>query len=101
MEIFQAFAMSVLLYSGTTKQQMHGPLPPISQTIQVRQIGHTGHFLHMDTEVLAEKKRNVHLSADLPKTIVDRDWWWERIYQIRAVGTPWTPGQNYDLSNVD
>ena len=38
----------------TTKQQLYGHLPPISQTIQVRQTRHTGHCWRGKNELISD-----------------------------------------------
>ena len=37
-----------------TKQQLHGHLPPISQTIKVGQTKHVGHFWRNKDEVISD-----------------------------------------------
>ena len=54
--------------------------------------------LHMDTAVLGRPaKTYIHLFCldtecrleNLPRTMIDRNWWWEKLKGIRAVDTPW------------
>ena len=89
-----------------TKQQFYSPLPPILQTIPVRRARQTGYCwgnndelirdipqwtpTHRHTSFGWQVKTYIHYLCadtecyreDLPKVMVDRDGWWERIKGI-------------------
>ena len=92
----------------STKQQLYGHLPPISQTIQVKWARHAGHswrkqdklksdfffsgLLHMNRVVLANWQKLKFISSvqtyrNYKKA--DRDKWQDRVKGICAVSIPW------------
>ena len=91
-----------------TKQQLHGHLPPISQTIQVWQASIARHCWwskdeHIwsrspeHTSVGQPAKTYIHqlcadtgyCLVDFPSVIAERNEWRERVKGICAVSTPW------------
>ena len=83
-----------------TKQQLYGHLPPISRTIQIRQIRHTGQCWRCKDGLINDvlpwtlshwrASRTIRIYQqqlctdrgcsleDLPEVMDDRDWWRER-----------------------
>ena len=96
-----------------TRHQLYGHLPPITKTIQVRQIRHAGHcwrsrdklisdvFLWTPTYGRAKAGRLAQTyiqqlcedtrcsPEDLPEAMNDREKWRERVRDIHASGTTW------------
>ena len=96
-----------------TKHQLHGHLPSITKTIQVRWTKHAGHCWRSRDELISDvllwiptygraKARRPartyiqHLCEDtgcspedLPEAMNDREKWWERVRDIRASSTWW------------
>ena len=94
-----------------TKQQLYGHLPPITKTIQIRRTKHVRHFWRSKDEhisdVLLWTPSHGRAKAgwpaqtyiqqlcedtgcspeDLPGAINDKEWWRERLRDIRADGT--------------
>ena len=88
----------------TIKLQLYGHLPPISQTIQVRQArpaGKVKQYSPMDSNSWTHQHwltgKNIHPYCtdtgchieDLPRVMADRGRWWKRIKGIYAAGMPW------------
>ena len=139
---FQAVAVSILLYGCTTstlekkldgnytrtlrailnkswrqhpsKQQLYGPIPPITKTVKVRRTRHTGHCWRSRDELISDvllwtpshgrakagrpaRTYIQHLceytrcsSDDLPEAMNDREGWQESVKDIYAGGpTRW------------
>ena len=98
----------------STKQQLYGPLPFITKTIQVRRTRHTGHCWRSKNELVSDitlwwtsshwwekagrpaRTYIQHLCSntgcsleDLPWAMDDRDGWRERVMEICAGGATW------------
>ena len=97
-----------------TKQQLYCYLPPITKTIQVRRTRRVGHCLRSKDELInyvllwtpshgrakAGRQAQKYIqqfcsytgcsSEDLPEAIFDREWWWERVSDIRADSATWS-----------
>ena len=93
-----------------TKHQLHGPLPPITKTIQVRRTRHVGHCWRNRDELIrdillwtptygranAGRPARTYIQQlcedtrcspeDLPEAMNDREKWPERVRDIRASG---------------
>ena len=96
-----------------TKHQLYGHLPPITKTIQVRQIRHAGHCCRTRDELISDellwtptygRAKTGRLARayiqqlcedtgcsfeDLPEAMNDREKLRERVRDIRASGTIW------------
>ena len=96
-----------------TRHQLHGHLPPITKTIQVRRTRHAGHCWRSKDELIsdvflwtpaygqakAEQPARTYIQQlcedtgcspeDLPKAMNDREKWRERIRDVCAGGTTW------------
>ena len=96
-----------------TKQQLYSHLPPISQTIQIRQTRHVGHCWRSKDKLFSDiflwTPLHIHASVDrptrtylqqlwtdtgcsledLPGVMDDRDEWRERVMEIHASSTTW------------
>ena len=96
-----------------TKHQLHGHLPPITKTIQVRRTWHAGHCWRSRDELIrdvllwtltygwakARPPARTYIQQlcedtgcspeDLPEVMNDREKWRERVRDIRAGGTTW------------
>ena len=96
-----------------TRHQLYGHLPPITKTIQVRRTRHAGHCWRSRDELIRDvllwTPTHGHAKAgrpartyiqqlcedtgccpeDLPRTMNDREEWWERVRDIRATSTTW------------
>ena len=97
-----------------TKQQLYGHLPPITKTIQVRRTRYAGHCWKsrdkLIKDVLLGTPPHGRAKAgwpagtymqqlcedmgcspeELPEAMDDREWWWEKVRDIRADGkTRW------------
>ena len=94
-----------------TKQQLYSHPPPTSKIIQIRGTKHVGQFWRSKDELIRndllwtpshgcasiERAARTYLQQiytdtgcsheDLPEAIDDRDWWWERVKDIRACWT--------------
>ena len=95
------------------RHQLYGHLPPITKTIQVRRIRHTGHCWRSKDELISDvllwtpkygcakagRPARTYIQQlcedtgcnpeDLPGTMNDREKWRERVRDIRAGGTTW------------
>ena len=96
-----------------TRHQLHGHLPPIMKTIQVRRTRHAGHCWRSKDELISDvllwtpaygqakagrpaRTYNQQLCEDtgcsledLPEAMNDWEKWRERVRDIRASGTTW------------
>ena len=96
-----------------TKQQLYGHLPPITKTIQVRQNRHAGNSWRSRDELISDvllwtpshgrakagQPARTYIQKlcadtgcsleDLLEAMDDREGWWERVRDIRAVGAIW------------
>ena len=96
-----------------TRHQLHGHLPPITKTIQVRRIRHAGHYSRSRDELIsnvlswtpthgcakAGRPARTYIQRlcedtgccpeDLPEAMKDREKWRERVRDIRATSTTW------------
>ena len=97
-----------------TKQQLYGHLPPITKIIKVRRTRHAGHCWRSREKLISDvllwtsshgrtkAGRLVRIyiqqlcvdtgcsSEDLPEAMNDREWWRERLRDIRGDGmTRW------------
>ena len=96
-----------------TKQQLYGPLPPITKTIKVRWTRHAEHCWRSKDEFISDvllwtpshgwakagQSARTYIQQlcadmgcipeDLPEAMDDREGWWERVRDIRADGTTW------------
>ena len=94
-----------------TKQQLHGYLPPITETIKVRRIRHAGHCWRSRDDLISDvllwtptrgrakagRLARTYIQQlcedtgsspeDLPEAMNDRDEWRESVRDIRAGGT--------------
>ena len=94
-----------------TKLHLYGHLPPITKTIQVRQIRHAGHCWRSRDELISDvllwtplhgrakagRPGRTYIKQlcedtgfgpeDLPEVMNNRERWWERVRDIRADGT--------------
>ena len=97
----------------STKHQLYGYLPPITKTIQVRQIRHAGHCWRSRDELISDvllwnptygrtkagRPARAYIQQlcedtgcspeDLPEAMNDREKWRERVRDIRATSTTW------------
>ena len=95
------------------KQQLHGYLSPISQTIQVRRTRHAGHCWRSKDELIRDLLLLIYIDErasvswpprtylrqlcadtgctleDLPGAMNDRDGWREKVRKIRASYITW------------
>ena len=89
-----------------TKQQLHGHLPPITKTIQIRRIRHAGHYWRSRDKLISDVLlwtpshgrakagrpawtyiQQLSEDTDLPEAMNDRERWWESVWDIHADGT--------------
>ena len=94
-----------------TKQQLHGHLPPITKTVQIRRTRHAGHCWRSRDELIsdvlqwaslhgrakAERLARTYMQQlsedtgcspnDMPEAMNDREEWREKVRDIRADGT--------------
>ena len=97
----------------STKQQLYSHLFPITQTIQVRQAKHAGHWWRRKNELLSDTflwttthghtsddqptKTYIHQLSidigchleDLPRAMINRNRWPEEVNEIHTVSLPW------------
>ena len=95
----------------STKQQLYGHLPPITKTVKIRRTRHAGHCWRSRDELIrdvlqwipshgrakAGRPARIYIlqlcvdrgcsPEDLPEGMNGREWWWERVRDIRADGT--------------
>ena len=96
-----------------TRHQLYGHLTPITKTIQVRWTRYAGHCWRSKDELISDVRlwtpaygqakagqpARTYIQQlcedtgcnpeDLPKAMNDREKWWERVRDIRAIGTTW------------
>ena len=96
-----------------TRHQLHGHLPPITKTIQVRRSRHARHCWRSQDELISDvllwtpaygqakagRPARTYIQQlcedtacspeDLPEAMNDREKWRERVRDIRAGGTTW------------
>ena len=99
------------LWQRPKKQQLYGHLPPITKIIQIRRTRHAGHCWRSSDELISDVllwtpshgRANAGWPArtyiqqlcedtgrspeELPEAMNDREWWKERVRNIRAEGT--------------
>ena len=97
----------------STRHQLHGHLPPITKTIQVRWTRHAGHCWRSRDELISDVLlwTSIHGRAkagrpawtyiqqlcedmgccpeDLPEVMNDREKWREKVRDIHATSTTW------------
>ena len=108
-----------------TKQQLYGPLPPITKTIQFRRTRHVGHCWRSKDELIsdipqwspsygrvkAEWPARTYIQQfctdtrcsleDLPQVMDDREGWQERVREIHTGGTTlWLWWRMLNLPNI-
>ena len=103
-----------------TRHQLYGHLPPITETIQVRQSRHAAHCWRSREELISDvllwtptygqtKAARTYIqqlcedtgcsSEYLPGAMNDREKWRERVRDIRATSTTWWWSSSWSWSN--
>ena len=102
-----------VFFNTPTRHQLYSHLPPITKTIQVRQIKHAGHCWRSRDKLISDvllrtptygwakagQTARTYIQQlcedtacnpeDLPEAMNDREKWQERVRDIRASGTIW------------
>ena len=96
-----------------TRQKLYGHLPPIMKTIKIRQTRHAGHCWRSRDELISDvllwtsshgrakagRPARTYIQQlcadtecsfeDLLEAMDDREWWWERVWEICADDLTW------------